>query len=232
MRWRWAAAALGGLAVAIAAGDYIQGKRQLAKVQALPLPPTTVGAGLLVIGDSRVAQWPADLIPDRGVAVGFPGAAAISIAAVAPQIYARTRPRRVVIQAGFNDASAAAFAFGKEREAIVEAAAKAVTRMAIDARTAGAHDVVILTVAPAIQPELSRRLLYGGRHDAAVSAMNQQLGKIDVDGVTILDVEPFLRGTTGRLDPLYKTDSAHWSAAAYRRISQALVEVLDARSMD
>jgi hypothetical protein len=231
-RWLWAAGALGGLAIAATIGGQIHSKRQLAAVQPLPPPPESLGTrpgGLLIIGDSRVAQWPIHSIPGDGVAVGFPGATAISIAAVAPAIYARVRPHTVVVQAGFNDASAAALAFGKERDAIVASAARAIVKMAIDARTSGAERVIVMTVVPAIRPELSRRLLYGSRHDAAIAALNDRIGHIVMPGVVVLQVEPLLRDKSGHLDPKYRADAAHWTAVAYRRIGYALGGLLDAR---
>ena len=226
---RWMLAIFAGLGSA-GIGAHIYAKRQLAKVQPLKANPAVMHAKqaeTLIIGDSRVAQWPESSRPPGSVTAGFPGAAAISIGEVASQIFVAVQPKQVVIQAGFNDASAAAFAFGGGKDAIIAAAAEALARMAREARNAGADRVIVMTVVPAISPGISRRLLYGKRQDVAIAELNRRLRKLREAGVVILEVEPLLLGADGRADSRYSTDSVHWSPAAYTRISAALAAMLN-----
>lgn len=208
-------------------GTHILDKRALAVPRPLLLDAAALRpATHLVIGDSRIAQWPTTDLPLDTVRLGFPGETATSIArAVAPACRA-VRPKVIVLQAGFNDASAATFHFGAERDRIVERAVNAIANMTAEAQRCGAKFVLVMTVVPEIAPAWPRRLVHGGRHDAAIATINQAIAKMQGPKVYIFDTLQALRGGCSAMPSSFRADAAHWTSAAYRRLGLALSEAL------
>lgn len=216
------------LAAAIAAFGYRAGK--LAVLEPRPLATPLVWSGqsdarctLLMIGDSHVARWQTP--PPRGWRVarlGFPGEAAVNIAAAAPAAIRSARPDAVLIAAGTNDASAAALQ-RSGREATLLRAAAAIDEMIVSARRAEVGRVVVATIAPPRSPGLWRRLVYGDRQAAAQHALSARIAALaSVRGVRILDAAALALDARGRVDPRLRADALHWSPAGYEVLSAAL----------
>jgi lysophospholipase L1-like esterase len=179
---------------------------------------------LLLVGDSRIAQWP--LAPREGWRVGrlgFPGDTAANIApSVADQIKSAAAGI-VVIQAGGNDAVAAVVQRGDERAATLRHAAEAVIAMGEAARRVGASQIIVFTVVPAIKPELWKRALLGSAPTRLVLEVGEKIAEeARQRGMMILDANRLFRDSHGRLMTEYRTDSTHWSPAAYRLLDREL----------
>ena len=179
---------------------------------------------LLMVGDSRIAQWP--LLPRPGWRVGrlgFPGEAATSIEPAARDAILAARPTVAVVQAGANDATAAAFQSEADRARTIDRAAAAVLAMGEAARRAGAAQAFVLTVAPPIGLALWKRALIGSAQAPIMAAIGERIaagaaGK----SLLILDVDRLFRDDEGRLNGDFRADDLHWSAAAYRALDAAL----------
>lgn len=206
---------LGGVATGAV---YIGGKRAI--VERVPLPLlSTEGAragGVLLIGDSRMARWPRELLPARAMVAGYPGAAAVNIGPTMSAYMAAVRPRTVVIQAGYNDAVAAALHLPGEREAILAEASRSVRDMIAAAKRGGAARIVLLTVAPPMQPDLAWRLVYATRVQGIVAGLNARLEAEKFEGVELVDLAALFGQPGGAIDPRFADGNSHFSRAAYR----------------
>lgn len=221
------AAAL-ALVAAIAAFDYRA--RKLAVLEPRPLAAAVVWSGksdarctLLMIGDSHVARWRAPPPPGWRVArLGFPGEAAVNIAAAAPAAIRSIEPDAVLIAAGTNDASAAALQ-RSGRDATLVRAAAAVDRLILSARGAGIGWIIVATLAPPRSPELWRKLIYGDRQAAAQRALSARIEILaSARGARILDAAALALDEGGRVDSRLRADALHWSPAGYEVLSRAL----------
>lgn len=228
--------AIGAALLALTAATAVLGyrARKLAILEPRPLEAALVWSGaadapctLLMIGDSHVARWRAPPPPGWRIArLGFPGEAAVNIAAAAPAAIAASKPDALLIAAGTNDASAAALQ-GSAREATLERAAAAVGRMIETARGAGVDRVFVTTLVQPRSPELLRRLIYGDRQSAAFKALS---GRIVEDAqrsrAEVFDAQALARDRKGAFRPELRADALHWSPAGYEVLSAALWERL------
>lgn len=178
---------------------------------------------LLMIGDSHVARWRTP--PPRGWRVarlGFPGEAAVNIAGTAPAAIREIAPDAVLIAAGTNDASAAALQ-GSGRDRTLDRAADAVERIILAARHGGVEDVVVAALVPPRFPELRRRLVYGERQGAMLSALSRRIvARAKAHKADVLDADALARDARGRFRPELRADALHWSPAGYEVLSEAL----------
>lgn len=231
-----AALILGAALVALGAAVAVLGyrARKLATLEPRPLQAALAWSGaadapctLLMIGDSHVARWQTAPPPGWRVArLGFPGEAAVNIAAAAPAAIAASLPEALLIAAGTNDASAAALQ-GNGREATLERAAEAVEGMIASARSAAVNRVLVTTLVPPRSPELSRRLIYGARQAVTLAALSKRIVKrAKRNGVEVLDADALARDANGAFRPELRADALHWSPADYDVLSSALWERL------
>lgn len=221
-------AAVLALAGAVAAFDYRARKLAILEPRALRGDLIWSGASdarctLLMIGDSHISRWRTP--PPQGwrmVRLGFPGEAAVNIAAAAPAAIASAAPDAVLIAAGTNDASAAALQ-RNGRDATLARAAAAVEQMAVTAQRAGVGQVVVATIAPPRSPEPWRRLIYGDRQAAAQRELSARIAaSAATQGAQVLDAAALALDPKGRVDPALRADALHWSPAGYEALSKAL----------
>ena len=179
---------------------------------------------LLMVGDSRIAQWPLEPRPGWRIGkLGFSGETAANIEPSVRAQIAEAKPTVVVVQAGANDATAAVFQGESERRRTIERAAAAVIATAEDARRAGASQVFVLTIAPPNGLELWKRALMSSTQTDVIGAISDRIVREAGDlGLTTLDANRLLRDGEGRLRPEFRRDGMHWSEAAYRALDAAL----------
>lgn len=204
--------------------------RKLAILAPRPLEPALVwsgGAGapctLLMIGDSHVSRWRTPPPPGwRYARLGFPGEAAINIAGTARAAIRDATPDAVLIAVGTNDASAAALQW-RGSGATLRRAADAVDQIILSARTAGAKRIFVLTLVPPRFPEVSRRLIYGARQAAMLSALSGRIAaRAEARGAELIDADALARDGKGHFAPELRADALHWSPAGYEVLSAAL----------
>jgi lysophospholipase L1-like esterase len=178
----------------------------------------------LLVGDSRIRRWPVEARPGWRIGqLGFAGEAAINIEPAVRDQIARAGADVVVIQAGGNDATAAVFQPEPLREETVARAARAVIAIGEDARRAGASQVIVLTIVPAIELELWKRALMGSRQEELMTRIGAAIaGKARSEGMEVLDANLLFRDASGKLKREYRSDGTHWSLAGYRALEAAL----------
>lgn len=213
---------------ALAVWSYRASKLAILEPRSLPIVhvktgETTARCSLLMIGDSHIHRWPVTPPPGwRVEQLGFPGEAAVNIAATFPGALGKSAPDAVLIAAGTNDASAAALQ-GDGREAALDRAARAVERMIADARAAGAKRVIVATLVPPRHPELWRRLIYGSRQAAALTNLSNRIAaRAKSGGAEIFDANALARDATGAFRRELRADALHWSSTGYDLLSKVL----------
>jgi hypothetical protein len=179
---------------------------------------------LLMVGDSRIAEWPLEDRPGWRVGrLGFPGEAAINIEPGVRDAIAGAKPTVAVVQAGANDATAAVFQNASERERTTERAADAVLAIAEVARRAGATQVFVLTVVPPIESALWKRALVGSAQAPIMAAISDRIAaRAGGRGFWTLDADRLFRDGEGLLRRDFRRNDLHWSTAAYRALNAAL----------
>ena len=177
---------------------------------------------LLIIGDSHAARWTAESPAGWQVTLaGMPGATASTIAEQAPAIIAATRPDALLVMAGTNDARAASlWPWGS---AIVRARA-ALAGIAKTGQAAGARVIIADLLPPGPQPWW-RAALIGDRQ---ARAMDDIMSGIPLPKGTILLKTRSILSEDGKIDPAFRSDHLHLSAAGYARLAAALPPLLQA----
>lgn len=224
-----AALALAGGVVALAAAYHHWRVNKLSLLEPRALPgevvwsaPAPGGCRLLMIGDSRIADWP--LAAPGGWQIGrlgFPGATSGNILAAARPVLARERPDAVLVQSGTNDATVAALVPERAAHILDEAAANVAATLAA-ASAAGARTLLMMTIAPPIEPSLQARLAMGDRQTAFMRALTPRLAQVATQsGARLIGTETLLSDANGRMDPAFRADDLHWRPAAYQRLDRA-----------
>ena len=195
--------------------------------------PSQARCRMLLIGDSRVAYWP--IAPRSGWRVGklgFPGQTAANIAQAAEPILASSKLDVVAIQAGGNDAAAAALSKSNARPMAGRAAA-AIARLALAARAQGAKRVIVLNLVPPIEPDVLHRIVYGDRIAEFMDDVSKLLEKEAAAGkFELLDANKLFRTRTGQLDRSVRRDWIHWNIRGYEKLDQALNRLIDGTECD
>jgi len=178
----------------------------------------------LLVGDSRVAQWPVKARPGWRIGrLGFSGEAAINIEPAVRDQIAAAGADVVVIQAGGNDATAAVFQSEPLQEETIARAAHAVIAIGEGARRAGAAQVIVLTIVPPIDLELWKRALMGSKQEELMTRIGNAIdSEAHTEGMEVLDANLLFRDARGKLRREYRSDGLHWSSAGYRALNAAL----------
>lgn len=186
-------------------------------------PSSTPGGrhhGLLLFGDSRVAQWhPLPRREYKIFAAGFPGETAIRLSARLPAEISRTDPAVVMLQLGVNDGVAAAVVSRQRRQQALADSIAAFDQMAAVTAQSGAG-LIILKVLPPIRPNLLRRLVYGSRLDTFVADLNAALPAIAARyGAALADPLALLIDANGEVPDRYRRDTLHLTPLAYEQLA-------------
>jgi lysophospholipase L1-like esterase len=193
---------------------------------ARPDPGNAVG-GVLLFGDSRVAQWRP--LPDRPYPVtrhGHSGESAIRLAFSFEAALDRHRPELAIVQAGVNDAVAASLAGPRDRERALADSKAAFARMAAAAQARGVA-LVLLKPIPPIRPDPARRLLWRGHVGPYLESLSAALPAIAAaHGATVTDPLPLLGPDAASVPSAYRADALHLTPAAYERLGVLLPETL------
>lgn len=238
--WGLAALALGStvLMAWVARDLYIE--HRLATVQRVPvhsptaLPPAWNGDArrILVVGDSRIADWA--VLPERADLIFATSAIGGETTGQLERRFARDvlelspAPDEIVLAAGINDLVAASVQRRFAEAIRQEVSDLVVTRLlglATRAQAAGI-DVRIATVVQPASPDMLRGLvfwddsLYG-----MVEAVNSRIRALERQGdIRILDLNSMLEGGSGPLPARFSADTLHFNTAAYTTLNMRLLE--------
>lgn len=182
---------------------------------------------LVLLGDSRIAQWdplpavePAEVV-GRGVGGETTAQVALRTRRDAIDLGARV----VVIQAGINDLKTIGVAPGRAK-ALEETTYGNLERISRELSGAGVR-VFLLTIFPPGKVDLGRRLIWSDEIEKSVERVNARLRDLEIPGVEVIDCDPVLAGE-GRLAPEFSADTLHLNTAGYRALGAALEKKLKA----
>ncbi|MBP6472633.1 MAG: SGNH/GDSL hydrolase family protein [Chloroflexi bacterium] len=229
---------------------YRHAYRELSRVTLDPLglnqlaPETTAetearqGELVVFFGDSRAAAWPSPEV-DNAVFVnrGVNGQTSAQAALRYAIDTAPLRPDVVIVQVGINDLRVIPAVGDDSTAATAVTAAKAATaataaniRHIVEQAAAGGAIVVLTTIFPAQTPPWQERMFWSEEVMTAVTAVNQDIRVQATDRVLVLDAYALLVNDNGELADAYAQDYLHLNAAGYRRLNDALRDVLARKS--
>lgn len=203
-----------------------------AQVQERFLAAETV-PDVLLIGDSRVADWPELVLRDyvgpesRLLILGVPGetsrATACRIQGIAPHLRAST----VVIMTGINDlAIAGSFTpFQRSRQEEIERQLVQNLAASVEQLKRGGNQVVVLSIVPPIHLDLRRRTLWGSGVPASAERVMEG---VLAEGVWMLDLAPvFYDQQAQRWRDELTRDALHWNPQGYKSLTEYLFNALN-----
>lgn len=177
---------------------------------------------VLLLGDSRCAQWPEFASQKYRVINGGVGnETTAQIQLRAAEGIAKARPAIVVIEAGINDLKTIPLMPEREHEIVADCVMN-LMRLVRVSRDAGAS-VLVLSVLPAGRVELSRRLVWSDAVARSVVKVNRLLLEqcSSKTRVSFLDVTSHIS-----VDRDYK-DTLHFAPTFYARILPPVEKVID-----
>lgn len=184
-----------------------------------PLPAPS----LLLIGDSRVDEWPVEGFAGWHVARrGLPGETSIGAASRLDDLLRELQPQKVVIFTGVNDLIPIG-GYPEQKSELVDGAVDAITGMATRAESQGA-DALVICVLPGSRRAENRASVWNQQVEQAVRELNDKLrSKL---GSKFLDVRPEMLDSDGYLKFDLTRDHLHLNSAGYAQLTSAVTKKL------
>lgn len=176
---------------------------------------------VLLIGDSRIAQWPSISAPspERWVNAGVNGLAAAQIRLRLPALLQEFQPKLVVVQAGINDLKLLGLRPDLAASLVPQTAGH--LEAIADLARARQARVLLLEVWPAREPDLLRRAVWSPVIAEGVEGVNQRLRRLSSPSRGIRVVDLFRAAQTPVTPALFR-DTLHLTSESYERLTPAL----------
>ncbi len=196
------------------------------EISARSSSPASSAPTVLLLGDSRMAQWDLPRWPGwRVVNAGAGGLTTGQLRLAAPTLLDEFHPHAVVLEAGINDLKF----LGLRPEMSPRIISLAANNLAAVVRECSSRrcQVIVLETWPAGQPGLARRLVWSAAISTAEDSLNAQLHLLDAPGhgIRVLDLvkEAGLKPEAG-----LQRDTLHFKPEVYQRLTPVLQMELDA----
>lgn len=184
---------------------------------------------IVLIGDSRIARWPASAFADRFEVVnrGVGGETSAQMAQRFRRDAIELKPDVIVIQSGGNDLVAATFMDDAARRAIIRQTAETLLRLAKEGAASGA-EVLLTSIIPAARPEVLRLPVWNESLRDAVAEVNGALRRSHLpQHARLVDLSSELAGGDDRFLPdEFGLDAVHLNRAGYDRLTEAILRSL------
>lgn len=194
-------------------------------VSSAPAHSVTEAPELLLLGDSRIAQWRiTEIAPYRIINAGIPGATTAQVRLWTAPLSRTDRPQTVVVEAGINDLKL----IGLRPDlatAIVENAFQNISEIAAYYRAEQVKMVILEVWPPNRQVGLLRRLVWSSSIAPAVDQLNARLRTLDrpAEGIRVVN----LFGVAGlQAQPAVYADTFHLKQESYPVLTAALAREL------
>ena len=195
------------------------------------LPPKGAKLRVVLIGDSRIALWPASAFGERVEIVnrGIGGETLAQMARRFQPDAIALKPDVIVIQSGINDLVAATFMHEAARGAVVRQTAETLRRLGKAGAAAGAQ-VLLTTIIPPGRPAILRLPVWNESLRDEVAEANSGLRRAVLpDHASLIDLSAALSGGDDRLLPDdFRVDALHLNRAGYDRFTDQLLRYLPA----
>ena len=180
---------------------------------------------VLLIGDSRMAQWDGLILPNHHVVnAGMGGFTTAQVRSNAAALLSQYRPETVVLQAGINDLKYLGLQPGLADQ-LVSLAFSNVLAVVNECENHGCR-ILLLKTWPADRPDLARRFVWSYAVSPAVDQFNRELQKLDSPARGIRVVDLFADAGLSVDSSLYR-DTLHFKPEVYRRLTPFLEKELE-----
>jgi lysophospholipase L1-like esterase len=203
---------------------------ELSGVPPAQLRPAQGRPVLVILGDSRAAQWPARpafaAYDVRNLGVG--GQTSAQVAARYALQVAPLRPQVLLVQVGVNDLKAIAL-LPHRRDAIVARCIEHIDDIVARARRDGSH-VVLTTVFPVGRASPLRALYWRREATDALVTVNRHIRAQAGPNLTVLDAAEVLADPDGVVRDEFSADFLHLAPAGYAALDKLLASALDSQA--
>lgn len=237
MRWAGllAIGVVGGALLASLALRHYYGRLCLERIRGeveaavhVEVPSGSQGPVLLLLGDSRIAQWGAPRFPGWRVANGgVPWLTTLQLERLSADPIREVRPAAVFIQAGINDLKVLGVR-SDLRETILTGCVEHLEGVVEEARRLGAR-VWVSTVWPTGPVPWERRLFWGAAVEQGVEELNRRLRERFAGREGVVVIDPF--APVGGASPLPALvprfrDTLHLSPETYEELTTRISGLL------
>ncbi len=129
------------------------------------------------------------------------------------------QPKYVVVQTGINDLKAVAVLSNRQHE--IKAQVKHNIRHIVSLFQNHGVEVILLTILPASEPDLMRRLVWSPTINKAVFELNRWIKNLHQEGVTIVDLDPIF-SHNDKLPKNYAKDTLHLNEMGYEMLNKIM----------
>jgi lysophospholipase L1-like esterase len=210
--------------------------------QVWPVKPMTAGISgeklpernILLLGDSRIADWNGSFGARRAFNCGFRGITTAELAMIAPEILQRKRPEIVVIQVGINDLKLLGVRPDQKENVITECVSNILTIVS-QSEQSGAR-VIFTPIWPVGHVDWQRRFVWSDAVAPAITETNLRLQHALETDTNVVVEDIFFQMVQHRTEAQRLecyADTLHLTPQAYGALSELLakkLEVLDAGS--
>jgi lysophospholipase L1-like esterase len=190
--------------------------------------PNSEPKSILLLGDSRIADWGCPTIEGRHVVnAGFRGITSAQLAMACRDILQQTRPQVIVIQVGINDLKLLGIR-PELREAVVSNCVSNILTVVQESKQAGAR-VIVTPIWPAGEVSLMRRFVWSDAVDSAIVETNARLQRaLEAEhGVAVVDIfGQMAQGFSAAERNQFYSDTLHLRPGTYFRLSELLAEMI------
>ena len=196
------------------------------EISARSSSPANSAPTVLLLGDSRMAQWDLPRWPGwRVVNAGAGGLTTGQLRLAAPKLLDEFHPNAVVLEAGINDLKF----LGLRPEMTPRIISLAANNLATVVRECASRrcQVIVLETWPVGQPDLARRLVWSAAIPTAVDSLNAQLHLLDAPerGIRVADL---FKDAGLKPEDAHYRDTLHFKPEVYQRLTPALEKELEA----
>lgn len=187
---------------------------------------------IVLIGDSRIAQWnplpsPANCqIVNRGVSAETTAQTILRLKRDVIDL----EPRIIVVQVGINDLKNIGV-FPKQKDEIVGSCWKNLNTIISQTREHNIQ-VVMLTVFPTGPVGLLRRIIWSSEIRNGTDRVNEMMRNLKCEGVAVVDCDSILSANKAIKAPLYAQGTFHLTAAGYQALNATLTPLLEKLAPD
>ncbi len=193
------------------------------------LPPKGANPRVVLIGDSRIAQWPTAALAEKWeiISRGIGGETTHQLALRFFTDAIALDPDIIVIEAGINDLVAASFMDDASKLVVASNTDKTLRQLADQATTSG-RQTLVATIIPSARPEIWRLPVWSESLIDLVAEVNASLKQAQLpDRARLIDLSSVVSTDNKTLSDSYRLDTLHLNEAGYVRLTAALIRDLE-----
>ena len=181
---------------------------------------------ILLIGDSRIAQWsPKPDFNSEVINYGMSGETTIQLFYRIKKEIDSYKSNIIIIQTGVNDLKTIGL-FPDKKDEIIAHCFTNIENIASMLSQKG-KNIIILTIFPHGKISLIRKPIWDDSVKEAISEVNNQLRNISIPGVSVIDCDSILSLDNNLLNPSYSADELHLNVSGYKKLNSYLKPIVN-----